>query len=917
MVFQKSSGFLTQTRFVRLLLAVLMMGFVTAPMASAASTYSGGYYGEDNFPPGCEGDMFDSGGARNSNWMSADFADNVCHHMRSDMNGLDSPEVDVLIVVPVSPTAERDMRVTRQSIEMWEAGIDYLAADMGMQWLADGMNFHISVQYFDGTEGSDEFSTYPIVDPEIVVIVSNPVGGVGIGIDPIDFADIFGLVDGQGPCHGIGNPFDFEAWENVPGFDDHHGDRTGTFNEDCDGAGGNTCFAVNGAIEPAGLDIFGVYDLVSHEVGHCLTVGHVGDGAEGVWKGLPSNDIMAYDTDPPGLNKCVSTLDVEGIATVMSRYLDVDGDGAVTAADEIVANDHIGDGAPSRFITQHPDDHYYASSTGSAMDCPQPDLALTPGERTNWTPTKADSTNEPVLTVTSPVEGSTSNNGLVTVAGTVEHETPDVEAPPSTVSQSDPAADGVSPSADYLDLTATVTDTSFIATATVTQLASSADATSTQYRLVVGDQWFDSSLDSAGEVETRHQDSTAGATGTGTVVPEATATWDADENTITWVVERDFLTGYAVTSPYSVAAWTYTGLLLTLRDDLVPDAGTFTVNAPAAQSAAIALPGLAENLETVTFEREGGNTFYVENTTYGIVPTEGSHVFTLDVANTSDVQFDLSWTEDVAGTDLDLYVTGAADSGTEGASANVPLLGSAVESVNLTDVKGALTISVEPYFVTAPLSGATYVLTATVTTTEDLTDTDGDGVLDTNDQCPNEAGPASNNGCPLAGPDTDGDGVLDADDECVDVAGPASNKGCPEPVPTEQVRVHEGATLLNSQNVDTSTGPADFAIGLDLANGDHVLTITWVDEFDKVVATSTRNVTVDFVVTVTVDGDGDGVADADDNCVKVANADQADRDGDGTGDACDNDIDGDGHNNAKEGAHHTDPYDATSFPGKK
>ena len=33
------------------------------------------------------------------------------------MNGLDSPEVDVLIMVPASPAAERDMRIMRQSIE--------------------------------------------------------------------------------------------------------------------------------------------------------------------------------------------------------------------------------------------------------------------------------------------------------------------------------------------------------------------------------------------------------------------------------------------------------------------------------------------------------------------------------------------------------------------------------------------------------------------------------------------------------------------------------------------------------------------------------------------------------------------------------------------------------------------------------
>ncbi|MFH4965963.1 OmpA family protein [Gaetbulibacter sp. M235] len=83
-------------------------------------------------------------------------------------------------------------------------------------------------------------------------------------------------------------------------------------------------------------------------------------------------------------------------------------------------------------------------------------------------------------------------------------------------------------------------------------------------------------------------------------------------------------------------------------------------------------------------------------------------------------------------------------------------------------------------------------------------DTDGDGIEDSKDDCPNEAGLAEFNGCPdtdgdgvadkndncptvaglkaLAGcPDADGDGVTDADDKCPSVAGPAANQGCPWP----------------------------------------------------------------------------------------------------------------------------------------
>jgi outer membrane protein OmpA-like peptidoglycan-associated protein len=54
-------------------------------------------------------------------------------------------------------------------------------------------------------------------------------------------------------------------------------------------------------------------------------------------------------------------------------------------------------------------------------------------------------------------------------------------------------------------------------------------------------------------------------------------------------------------------------------------------------------------------------------------------------------------------------------------------------------------------------------------------DADGDGVADKDDACPSEAGLASLAGCP----DADGDGIADKDDACPNEAGPAANKGCP------------------------------------------------------------------------------------------------------------------------------------------
>ena len=56
-------------------------------------------------------------------------------------------------------------------------------------------------------------------------------------------------------------------------------------------------------------------------------------------------------------------------------------------------------------------------------------------------------------------------------------------------------------------------------------------------------------------------------------------------------------------------------------------------------------------------------------------------------------------------------------------------------------------------------------------------DRDGDGIADKDDACPDVAGLKSMNGCP----DTDGDGITDKNDKCPDVKGPKENNGCPWP----------------------------------------------------------------------------------------------------------------------------------------
>ena len=86
-------------------------------------------------------------------------------------------------------------------------------------------------------------------------------------------------------------------------------------------------------------------------------------------------------------------------------------------------------------------------------------------------------------------------------------------------------------------------------------------------------------------------------------------------------------------------------------------------------------------------------------------------------------------------------------------------------------------------------------------------DTDGDGTPDTKDACVNEPGSVEMNGCP----DSDSDGVADNVDSCVDVAGPSENDGCPWPdidgdsVLDKDDKCPEVAGLVSNQGCPTPT----------------------------------------------------------------------------------------------------------------
>jgi len=867
---------------------------ITSAEASPADDYVGGHFGDGNLPAGCIVDR------RKEN------PENTCYHAKVGLNGLDSPIIDVALVIPASPTAEQDLRILKQVVGMWDGGIHYLAGEMGMSWLESGVKFHVTPTIV-GAAGSEEISTYTLYDPEIVVVMSNPVGGVAIGVDPVALGKPLGISDGEGLCTEIENPFSMETWQGMPGYDGHHGDNGGIYTEDCGGAGGNVCFVINPIIDPlpGQTDLFSSFDVVAHEFGHCLTLGHTGDGAEGFWGPVPTADIMSYSYDPPGQNKCVTTQNVEGFALQMSHYLDVNGDGAVTAADTLVPNDKAGDGVNS-FQIMSPTDYRFASSTGSVWDCPQPNYDLVAGTtpETDWTPNPVSIDNK-VLNVTSPEQGAQDADGNIQVTGTVERQPIDGPPTSTTASGTDPAGDSTTPLTDIEQLDVEATDLEVAATVKVAQLWPSSQVTSLpKYSISINGRQFDSYIPdprSPAEVATYDHSEER-------LVPTGWSTWDAVANTVTFHIPRSYLTAAQKTAPYTVFAMSGYGAnnaWTLLNDDRAPDSGQLAVAAPAGTTSTGENSGT--RVKTVFFGDKfdpWSSSLADDNNFYRIFLADQADYYTLDVPEKSNVDLLLTWDNQSM---LNLYAWGAATgSSTSGNPAQI----------SLKDVQGKLTIKVDPYLIAGTTTSTSYVLKATIT--GPAPDTDADGVFDEDDQCTSVVGVASAFGCP----DADHDGVSDVVNDLGTVdkcSGKTGNdaEGCVTNAPGV-VKLYVDNVLVGSEPVDVRHHSDTFAIPATVSPGNHELRTEWVDR-GIVVDTDVRTVvySVPTPDPDPTDQDGDGDPDGSDNCIRQPNPDQSDIDHDGKGDACDNDIDGDGYNNAKERAAGTDPYDPNSYPGRK
>ena len=213
----------------------------------------------------------------------------------------------------------------------------------------------------------------------------------------------------------------------------------------------------------------------------------------------------------------------------------------------------MGDGG-NPFQTQHPRDHCYASSTGDADDCPQPDLGLLPGPRTDWEPDPV-STNEPVLTVTNPSDGATSADGAFVRrrhGGAPVEVAPEETRPRTTTTPTDDAKASATEitALDVAIKDSGIKDAAVEAVMHVKELPPTAanGASPTSYSVTINGHRFDSFL----RVPPLGAGPQTWDVASATYMPRGTSTWDTKTNTVTFRIPRDYLEAASVYEPYKV-----------------------------------------------------------------------------------------------------------------------------------------------------------------------------------------------------------------------------------------------------------------------------------------------------------------------------------------------------------------------------
>lgn len=227
------------------------------------------------------------------NNATCDFWDHQFHE--GAVYQLDTLVLDALVLpVPgVDPVAATES--ARMAAATWQ-NVTQLAAP----WFAENFTLNTYVV------GLDVPTADAVTDPEILVISESGQRSTSIGLNAEQIAcSLVGGLDTLSPFFVPGT-----LATKVYPVHEHHG--MAIFAAECV-TGGFRCVALNFAGALGGS--FPLYDLVAHEVGHCLGASHVGDALDFNARYVPEADIMAY-ADNPSRVSCPSSLNarvLEGI----------------------------------------------------------------------------------------------------------------------------------------------------------------------------------------------------------------------------------------------------------------------------------------------------------------------------------------------------------------------------------------------------------------------------------------------------------------------------------------------------------------------------------------------------------------------------------------------------------------------------
>ncbi len=218
-------------------------------------------------------------------------------------------EMDTMVIDAVVLPAP-GIGTTQATVAAGQATANWaLVEEFTNPWFTDAWELNTYVV------GSDVPSIDAVTDPEVIVVTEGFQRSTSIGLNAEQLAcEIAGILTG-----------DYDATGYEPGslatrvYDVHEHHGMEIYAADCV-SGGFRCVALNFA----GTALTGnnpLYDLVAHEVGHCIGLSHVGDALDFNSRFVPTLDIMAY-ADNYGRVSCPSTLNARALEGIYAHLVD-------------------------------------------------------------------------------------------------------------------------------------------------------------------------------------------------------------------------------------------------------------------------------------------------------------------------------------------------------------------------------------------------------------------------------------------------------------------------------------------------------------------------------------------------------------------------------------------------------------------